>query len=309
MPKISIITPVYNSEKYLKECIESVINQTYGNWELILVDDIGNDDSMNIANEYVRNNSRIKIIHHAKNMGPMEARRTGYQNATGRYYMFVDSDDTLPTDSLESLYRAMKESECDIVIGGYTVIWPDGKKIIKIPSYSEFISPHDAFVHLLKGEITHNLAFCIYSSSLFRNDFITYPNQTNGEDLMLFYQLVNFSTKIGFCNKSIYNYYQNTTSSSHAKLTKDRLMQFVNVHNFKYTFLRTKGISERHILGNIIPKVSDWYRVNDAYNVIKHLHKDIQKALKQPTVFKYLSFKETVIYLLSYIKFKAIKQF
>ena len=96
--KVSVIIPVYNGEKFLKQCLNSVLKQTYSNLEIIAVDDGSTDNSASILNEYALKDSRIKIIKHEKNKGLYIGRITGVKNATGDYLCFVDADDEIAVD-------------------------------------------------------------------------------------------------------------------------------------------------------------------------------------------------------------------
>lgn len=108
--KISVIVPVYNSEKYVRRCIESVIMQTYQNWELIMVDDGSEDNSLTILYEYEKQDSRIKVIHQ-DNKGPGNARNKGINHATGDYIVFVDSDDRID----ENYFSLLSKKTEDVV--------------------------------------------------------------------------------------------------------------------------------------------------------------------------------------------------
>lgn len=120
MPKFSIIVPVYNVEKYLDECIQSVINQSFTDWELILVDDDSSDSSYETCCEYSKNDSRIIAIHQ-ENGGVSSARNTGIENANGEYVLFLDSDDFYnDLNALEILNNKMTESNADVLIFGCT---------------------------------------------------------------------------------------------------------------------------------------------------------------------------------------------
>lgn len=115
MPKISVIIPVYNVEQYLRECLDSVINQTLQDIEVICIDDCGTDSSCEIIREYAQNDARIKIAVHDKNKGLGAARNTGIKNATGDYLFFLDSDDYLLPEALEMLYSKIISSGSDMV--------------------------------------------------------------------------------------------------------------------------------------------------------------------------------------------------
>lgn len=132
--QLSIITPVYNAEKYLKECVQSVIAQTYGDWELILVDDGSTDGSGAICDEFqIQCPEKIKVIHHT-NCGQILSRVAGMRCASGEYYLFLDADDQFEQQALERIAKAVGKYSPDILIyNGYLTdgkdikqkIWPD----------------------------------------------------------------------------------------------------------------------------------------------------------------------------------------
>ena len=110
---ISVIVPVYNVEKYLKRCVDSILNQTFTDFELILVDDGSNDKSINICDEYVDLDSRVHVIHQ-DNKGQAFARNLGIEKSKGDYIAFIDSDDVVHPQYLEILYNACKKNKCDL---------------------------------------------------------------------------------------------------------------------------------------------------------------------------------------------------
>ena len=114
--KISLIIPIYNVEKYLRECLDSVVNQTFKDIEIICVDDCGTDNSMQIVDEYAKKDERIKIIHHETNKGLAISRNTGMDNATGEYIFFLDSDDYILPNTLEKMYEKIISTKSDIVV-------------------------------------------------------------------------------------------------------------------------------------------------------------------------------------------------
>ena len=115
MDLISVIVPVYNVEKYLDKCIQSIVDQTYTNLEIILVDDGSPDNSGAICDEWAEKDNRIKVIHKA-NGGLSDARNAGLDIATGEYIAFVDSDDYIELDFYDKLYNVIKATNCDISI-------------------------------------------------------------------------------------------------------------------------------------------------------------------------------------------------
>jgi len=122
---ISVIVPIYNSAQYLDICLNSLINQLYTKFEIICVDDCGTDTSMEIAQRFARQDPRIKILHHATNLGLGPARNTGLEHAKGKYVFFLDSDDFLHPTALEQLYSTAEADKADVVIAK-TNVFSDG---------------------------------------------------------------------------------------------------------------------------------------------------------------------------------------
>ena len=118
MKKISIVVPVYNVENYIEECINSIINQTYKNLEIILVDDGSTDSSGKICDKFAKNDDRIKVIH-KKNEGLGKTRNVRILESTGDYLFFVDSDDFIDLNTIEKLYNRSNNGTMDLVICDY----------------------------------------------------------------------------------------------------------------------------------------------------------------------------------------------
>lgn len=130
MPKISVIVPVYKAEKFLATCIESILNQTYGNLEIILVDDGSPDSCGKICEKYALSDSRVKVVHQ-KNAGVAAARNVGLDLAEGDYVTFVDSDDYIQPQMYEKMIRCAEHNHCDLVMCDCIKVYSDG---IHIPN-------------------------------------------------------------------------------------------------------------------------------------------------------------------------------
>lgn len=115
VPEISIIIAVYNTEKYLKQCVDSILNQTFKNFELILVDDGSTDKSPEICDEYSTKDKRVKVVHQ-KNSGQTVARQNGFKKSSGKYCLVFDSDDWLEMDALSEMHQAMVDNKADMVM-------------------------------------------------------------------------------------------------------------------------------------------------------------------------------------------------
>ena len=127
--KVSIITPSYNSEKYISETIESVLTQTYKNWEMIIVDDASSDDSLQIIEQYAQKDDRIKVIKSKQNMGPAKARNRAIEEAKGKYIAFLDSDDVWFPEKLEKQIKFLTENSLVLTYSAYETMDEDSKYI------------------------------------------------------------------------------------------------------------------------------------------------------------------------------------
>lgn len=208
---ISIIIPVYNVEKYLNQCLDSVINQTYRNLEIILVDDGSTDSSGLICDEYKGKDERITVIH-KKNGGLSDARNVGIEICSGRYITFIDSDDYVLEDYVGYLYELLYKynadmSVCDKVCFKEHEKIKDRKQIIK----EESIDKETALLYMMYGSWIDVSAWCkLYKKELFDN--IRYTPNLLFEDSDIIYKLIDKCNKICVSNKSEYCYRINPNS-------------------------------------------------------------------------------------------------
>lgn len=216
---ISVIVPIYNAEKYIRRCIESILNQTYKEWELILVDDGSKDNSYSVCNEFTKD-SRIRIIHQ-KNQGANKARKHGWQIAKGEWITFVDADDTLPNTALENLALEIDDNT-DIILGWLDNFKYDTGKILSIEEYrSRNISRSKIHV----GPVAH-----LYRIDIFSENVFDIPREIiMGEDMLMNIRLsFNTQKNIKIIQKVVYNYYiwnpTNTTSSFKLDLSYEELL-------------------------------------------------------------------------------------
>ena len=180
---VSIITPMYNSEKYIGQTIESVLNQTYKNWEMLIVDDCSNDNSPNIVKEYVQIDNRIKYIRVNKNKGVSNARNTGLQQARGRFIAFLDSDDIWNNSKLEDQVQFMIKNDCTITFTSYELIDEDSNKLGKEVTVTSEVRYND----LLKGNILGCLTVMIDKSKI---DFDIQMSGARHEDYILWLSIL-----------------------------------------------------------------------------------------------------------------------
>jgi teichuronic acid biosynthesis glycosyltransferase TuaG len=208
---ISIITPSYNSEKFISKTIESVINQTYQNWEMIIVDDCSPDNSNKIVEEYCKKDSRIKLIKLEKNSGPAVARNRAIEEAKGRYIAFLDADDLWKPEKLEKQINFMKENNLVFTYSSYDLIDEEGNfmgtfKTKEIISYESMLKTNSV------GCLT-----VIYDADMLGKMFM--PNILKHQDYGLWLKILKKinSTKGIIEPLAVYRIRKNSVSSNKLK--------------------------------------------------------------------------------------------
>ena len=152
MVKISVVVTVYNVEQYIERCLLSVIKQSFKEYELIIVDDKTPDNSMEIVGRYAMKDSRIKIVTNEVNCGLMWARKVGFENAIGKYVVFLDSDDTLEDNALETLFNAIENSDSDVLSGNIVYRRLDGTETVWKSELKYGTDSESVYKSLLKNE-------------------------------------------------------------------------------------------------------------------------------------------------------------
>lgn len=201
---ISVIVPVYNVEKYLNRCVDSIINQTYKNLEIILVDDGSPDNCGNICDRYAEKDSRIKVIH-KPNGGLSDARNAGISVANGSYITYIDSDDFVTKDYCEFLYNNIKKSKADISICKHYIMFEDGSKINTGTGKKYLLNKEETFLKLLYSEDLDVSAWAkLYKRETTKN--ILFPKDRLYEDSATTYKLIDKCERIIFESEPKYIY-------------------------------------------------------------------------------------------------------
>lgn len=230
MDLISVIVPVYNSEKYLTACVESILKQTYKHLEIILVDDGSTDNSKAICDQYAEVDSRIRVIH-KNNGGPSDARNAGLRIATGSFVTFVDSDDRILPDMVEYLYQLARKHNCKLSICTHTIIWADGKRKKGTGNGSEErISCKDCLRRMLYHDVIDTSAWAkLYSADLFSD--VAFPVGKLFEDIATVYKLFIKSGDIacGYANKYEYRIRGNSITTKKFSGKKLELIEMTDL--------------------------------------------------------------------------------
>ena len=199
MAKVSVIIPVYNSGKYIKKCLDSLLNQTFKDFEAIIIDDGSIDNSVDIINNYL--NDKRFILIKRKNGGIGSARNLGINKSTGKYITFLDSDDYLENDYLLELYNKIEKDKLDIVVCNYNEIKNNELfRKIKINEFNNCYLKNNPNLLLYINKSPWNK---IYRKSIIKD--IKFPEDLKYEDTVFVCKLL-LNNKLGYLNKYLYNY-------------------------------------------------------------------------------------------------------
>lgn len=305
--KISIIVPIYNVEKYLEKCIDSLIKQTYKDIEIILVEDESPDKCKFICDRYSTKDRRIKVIH-KKNGGVSDARNKGTEIATGNYIMYVDGDDYLEKTACEELIKIIDKYESDIVCFNCNKVNSKGEKIKEkksIYSHSntkkvEIMTYEQAMIdNLYRKKIRYEPWNKIYKKEIVTK--IKFPLGMLAEDFATFYKFLELANKITHYDRCLYNYVVREGSTMTEKKTKLYVDTYITEKNI-YEILnkickeeKNKSEIEKRYFNSLAKIYTKLYKTNDLK--YKKIEKEVQQNLNNINIRK-LPFKEKILYLI-----------
>ena len=278
---ISVVVPVYNVEPYLKECLESIINQTYRDLEIILIDDGSTDKSGDICDEYGKKDERIIVIHQ-NNQGSASAKNAGLRKSSGEYLAFVDSDDFLQEDAYEFMVKQLEEYCADIIQGCFRKVYQkfyrDVNKIIEMQILDTF-----EFLELFTKDWTCGLLWDkLYKRDIFKDIYFKEGHKIDDE--FFTYKGVMNSKKILRVPHYIYNYRQRISSvmfskDSQLKIISDSL-EYLSIRRKEVTksFPQLKKVYDEHYLNMLIILSKNEY-INAEH--IKEIKQHIKKYFNE----------------------------
>ncbi len=294
MKTVSIVVPVYNKEKYVSKCLKSIIDQTFKDIEIIVIDDGSTDKSPKIIDVYAKKYSEIKAIHQ-ENKGRSSARNLGIEKATGKYICFVDADDTVTGDYIEKMYNAITINKADISICEMSIVLNNGQTRIanNLDSTCENITDEFIYSYVSKSGGKYATSSCnkLFDIELFHQNKLNYRETSIGEDFLLCIDAFFVSKRIATVGESLYIYYQHSESTMHSYDSK----YFDNLINFMDT-LQKYGIqkNDKRLQTSI-----DCANVKNVFKIIigkYSLEKDIiekirvlRKATRDSGLQKYIS--------------------
>lgn len=258
MDLISIVVPVYNVSRYLDECVKSLINQTYSNIEIILVNDGSTDRSGEICDELKKIDNRVKVVH-KKNEGLGFARNTGLEYVRGKYVTFIDSDDYADNDLIENLYYAIKKNKADTCIGGFKRVDDLGNVLYKETYVSRVYNNNECISELLlhmlgsspekSDAIRMSVWNVLYSSDIIKTHDLKFPSERVyiSEDLIFDLDYYQYSKKCILIESISYNYRVNQNSLTQT-YKKDKFEKYEFLYNEVYKKIMNDNLPNEFII-------------------------------------------------------------
>ena len=278
---ISIIIPVYNGEKYLRPCIDSILHQTYQHWELLLIDDGSPDSSGAICDEYA-SDPRISVVH-KENGGQASARNQGVAMAKGEYISFVDCDDWLETDMYESMLQTMQAQQAEIIICGYIEEYKSRQKKVHADGEMKVYEASEALKLVLRGKIGSYLW-----SMLFRREVVQelMPDLNPYEDHATIFKWISHAHRVVVLHQAFYHYRQLESSSLHSYNPK-KGNHFFQAIKERYHYIADRNLlpgweSENRILylRGCIKLTKDLARMPDYDIQLKAIIEEVREELR-----------------------------
>lgn len=298
--KISVIVPVYNVEKYIKKCLDSLVNQTLNGVEIIVVNDGSPDNSQKIIDEYVKKYKNVKS-YIKENGGLSDARNYGIKKATGEYISFVDSDDYIRNDMLEIMYNYAIKEDLDVVVCDSINVYDNGSEIL-IKSNNNY-SDNDVRNYIISPPMACTRLF---KKTIF--DKIQFKKNIYYEDLEMTPKVVNITDKIGFVSEGLYYYVQRDGSIMKQNVFNKKLLNIFDVLKSNKDLLEDKFPEEieymyiTHLLRTASLRFLNYDNGKEYIYKIHNIMKEYFPKWKNNVYYKKSSFKLKLICILAYNK-------
>lgn len=295
---ISIIIPAYNVEKYIEQCLNSVLNQTYENLEIIVLNDGSTDNTKQIIDSFADRDYRLKIIH-KENTGVSDTRNIGLEIAKGDYIGFVDSDDEIKPEMYQTLLSDITNNEADIAHCGFELITKTSTKVFNGTNEIHIQSQKKAITSLLKGDIFEpSIWNKLYKKHVLKNLKFDKEIKFN-EDLLFNVEAFKQSQKIVFHDVPLYKYKYNENSASrntNIYTIQQSVLKVTEILNEKLSDLNIEEIRSQFYVNKLISIYRALYDTHQSKTVLGN---DVRKLLKESTN-KYLDFRTL------YLKFSLL---
>lgn len=265
-PLISVIIAIYNPGKYLRGCLDSIVNQTYRNLEIILVDDGSTDDSLKICQEYAERDNRV-IVYHKENSGVSATRNQGIRLAHGDYFSFIDSDDLLEADTYEYLINLIKEHNVDAVNYEHYITFPKSETVHKLAQENYGLFDKIGAME----QLVYNVAFAwnkLFSKKIIENVWFD-EEICRGEDGLFSRQAFDKAESVWFDSRPLYHYIQSEESAVRGKFRTSQLTALKLIDKYDDFFGEKYPELHDHVMSMLLYLMAMlyWDMYNDSQNL------------------------------------------
>lgn len=304
--EITIIIPVYNTEKYLKKCLDSVYQLNLNNKEIILVNDCSTDNSLEMLTQYKEKfKENTIIINHKINQGLSAARNSGIKKAKGKYLFFLDSDDFVDAKELEKFFKEALETNVEILIGNYYLYY--SKSDIEKFKYSPKIMKNEiSGLDFMEQSFKNNCMSIISCRSLYKKNFLIKNNLffINGllhEDIAFTSTVLFLTKKVRYSDKYFYYYRQNREGSIMKKLSYKNYLHLLYITNYLLNFIEKEKHQDKYfnriIIGTYFKAVKEGKIFNrELFNKIRNLDLNSKEKIKIIIISAFSLFAKEVLY-------------
>ena len=308
-PKISVIIPIYGVELYLNRCVESVVNQSYTNLEIILVDDGSQDNCPSMCEEWKRRDNRIKVIH-KMNGGLSDARNVGMKIATGELIGFVDGDDWIATDMYRYLYENMIENNSDISACGVKMVWEGDITPKSLTPAGEYVLNRQEAMKAIVDEsiLKQPVWYKLYKTELIHN--IYFPVGRYHEDVFWSYQAIGNANRISVFDVPCYYYFQRKNSIMGNQYSLKRLdildAKYERLIYIRENFAQIEKLATMDLWFSCMHsmQMSLQYLTVDDYKIARNKIREILKNMNSVKCIKDMPLKQKIWFYLSKISFQ-----
>lgn len=265
-PLISVIIAIYNPGKYLRACLDSIVNQTYKNLEIILVDDGSTDDSLKICQEYAEKDSRV-IVYHKENSGVSATRNQGIRLAHGDYFSFIDSDDWLESDTYEYLINLIKEHNVDAVNFEHFITYTDRENAHKVSLENYGLTDTKGAMK----QLVYNFPFAcdkLFTKKMIEGIWFD-EEICRGEDSLFARQAFDNADSVWFDSRPLYHYVQSEESAVRGNFRKSQLTALKLVDKYDVFFGEKYSELHSHVMSMLLYLMAMlyWDMYNDSQNL------------------------------------------
>lgn len=321
-PLISVIIPIYNSDKYLARCIDSICKQTYTNLEIILVNDGSTDNSINICKESANKDKRISIFD-IPNGGVSNARNTGLKNASGEYIQFIDSDDYVSNNYIESLFNSLTSTNSGLVVCAIESYdnqnikfdeWRVPENVLDFETINR-----DLFLELIEKFLLFGPVNKLYRTEIISQNSIFFdPSLSYGEDLIFNFDYFKYIKSIAINSDVTYKYIHDNTESLSKKHYSNKTELANRIHFTLIDFFNNNGLTDNKSISVLYNRLFDYYynetfkitssrglTLNEKYNKVKNILRD-QELIKS---YKYIEATKYSKWIIFCMKNKLVLPF